>query len=450
MYHHNQKKLLYVIVGLGKTGLSCVSHLLKEGHSVAVTDDRTIPPGLHELRTCFPQVPACVGAFSQEMLSQADILVLSPGVPKTHPLIQAQIKRGVPVWGDIELFVQRAKAPIIAVTGSNGKSTVTTLVGEMALAAGLQVKMGGNLGTPALNLLSDGCDLYVLELSSFQLESLEHLKARAAVVLNISPDHLDRYPVFEDYVKAKQRIYTHCQIPIFNREDALSTQGIPLPEHSVSFGLDQPALGHFGLVQDQDTHYFVLGEDRLFSADDIKLKGAHQWSNILASLALGKAVGLPLSAMIKTIKTFPGLPHRCEWVGCYRGVDWYNDSKGTNVGASIAAIKGLGKTAKGKVILIAGGVGKQADFTSLRSAVSQYVKTVLLLGRDAPQIAQALEGTCHILHTKDFYEAVEQAHQLASSGDVVLLSPACASFDMFEGFDKRGEAFMKTVRAFYE
>lgn len=450
MHHHNQKKSLYVIVGLGKTGLSCVHYLLESGHLVAVTDDRAIPPGLHELRTSFPQVPVCVGEFSEEMLSQADVLVLSPGVPKAHPLVQAQINRGACVLGDIELFAKQAKAPIVAITGSNGKSTVTTLVGEMAKEAGLNVGVGGNLGTPALSLLSEEVALYVLELSSFQLETTDHLKANTAVVLNISPDHLDRYPVFDDYVKAKQKIYVNCKSPVFNREDLLSARGLQLSEQAVSFGLDRPLPGHFGMIEADSTHYFAYGEEKLFSIHDIKLRGRHQWSNVLASLALGKAIGLPFPAMREAAKKFPGLPHRCEWIGSYQEVDWYNDSKGTNVGAAIAAIEGLGQTAKGKLILIAGGVGKQADFSDLRSSVSRYVKSALLLGRDANQIAKALDGTCDIRHIKDFYEAVGLANQLVEAGDIVLLSPACASFDMFEGFDKRGEAFIKTVRAFYE
>lgn len=450
MHHHNQKKSLYVIVGLGKTGLSCVHYLLKAGHSVAVTDDRAIPPGLHELRTHFPQLPICVGEFSEEMLSKADVLVLSPGVPKAHPLVRAQLDRGACILGDIELFAQQARSPIIGITGSNGKSTVTTLVGEMAREAGLNVGVGGNLGTPALSLLSEDTALYVLELSSFQLETTDHLKANTAVVLNISPDHLDRYPIFDDYVKAKQKIYTHCEIPVYNREDDLSFQGVPLSEKAISFGLDTPSAGHFGMIAADETYYFAYGEERLFSIDDIKLRGRHQWSNILASLALGKAVGLPFPAMIRAACQFPGLPHRCEWIGCYQGVDWYNDSKGTNVGAAIAAIEGLGQTAKGKLILVAGGVGKQADFSDLRPSVSKYVKSALLLGKDADQIAEALDGICTISRVKDFYETVEVANQIAQPGDIVLLSPACASFDMFEGFDKRGEAFIKTVRAFYE
>lgn len=443
---NSNKKPLYVIVGLGKTGLSCVHYLSRFEYSIAVTDDRAIPPGLNELRTDYPQIPICVGEFSEQMLSQADVLVLSPGVSKAHPLIRAQLDRGVSIIGDIELFAKEACAPIVGITGSNGKSTVTTLVGEMAKASGLKVGVGGNLGTPALNLLSEDMELYVLELSSFQLETTEYLKANAAVVLNISPDHLDRYPVLDDYIKAKQKIYNHCKVPVFNREDARS---VPLlleeGADAISFGLDAPPLNHFGMLGE----YFSYGDEKLFSIHDVKLRGRHQWSNILASLALGKAIGLPLPAMITTALEFKGLPHRCEWIGCYESVDWYNDSKGTNVGATVAAIEGLGQTAKGKLILIAGGVGKQADFSELRSSVSQYVKLTLLLGKDAKQIENAIEGACDIRHVKDFYEAVEAANKVAAPGDIVLLSPACASFDMFEGFDKRGEAFMKIVRTFY-
>lgn len=413
-----------VIIGLGKTGLSCIRYLLKKNTDIAIVDNRINPPGLPELKNYSPNVPVYLGCFHENILSQADELVISPGVSLKEPAIAKQIKNGKPVIGDIELFARAARAPIIAITGSNGKSTVTTLVGEMAKCAGINVGVGGNLGIPALDLLTaPEPDLYVLELSSFQLETTYSLKAKAAVVLNISPDHMDRYENIEEYKAAKMRIYNGCEVAVIEGEwNLFSTEG----------------------------NYLTYEKQKLLSIDKLKIKGRHQVSNALAALALGAAAGLPMAAMLKALREFPGLPHRCQWVAKINNVDYYNDSKGTNVGAAKAAIEGLGRgtghCALTKIILIAGGQGKGADFSELFPVVEKYVRAVILIGQDAPKIKTALTGACKILFAESMREAVKFAAQEAQPGDMVLLSPACASFDMFNNFEHRGEVFCEDVR----
>jgi len=414
----NNNTKLKVIVGLGKTGLSCVRYLAKYGCNIAVVDNREDPPGLQELQQDFFNIPIHVGGFPEEILSKADELIISPGISLKEPAIAKQIKTGIPAIGDIELFARSARAPIVAVTGSNGKSTVTTLVGEMAKCAGLRVKVGGNLGTPALDLLTGPeADLYVLELSSFQLETTYSLKAAAAVVLNISPDHLDRYQNLEEYRAAKMRIYNGCKVKVI------------------------PKQNEFGICD----NYLIYAKQKLVAIDKLKIKGQHNITNVLAALALGKAVNLPMPAMLQALEEFKGLPHRCQWVANINDVDWYNDSKGTNVGATKVAIEGLGKNVNGKIILIAGGIGKGADFSLLFDAVKQYVRSLILIGQDAPKLKQALSNATDIKMCATMQDAVETAQQSAQSGDIVLLSPACASFDMFDNFEHRGAVFMHLV-----
>lgn len=442
------QKNLRVIVGLGQTGFSCARYLIAQGYSVVVTDNRSIPPALHQLRANFPQIPVYLDSYPEDILSQAKELIVSPGVALTEPAIAKQIARGVSVIGDIELFVRCVKAPVVAITGSNGKSTVTSLVGEMVRYAGKNVRVGGNLGTPALDLLQkQEPDLYVLELSSFQLETTYSLQAATAVVLNVSPDHMDRYANFEAYVKAKQRIYHDCKVPIINRDEVSSTEGIRFSIEPISYGLTKPGANQFGIYEDNGEVYLAYGNERLLAASKLKIKGRHQMSNALAALALGHAVGLPFPAMIEALQQFPGLPHRCQWVAKHHDVDWYNDSKATNVGATCAAIAGLSHDVKGKLILIAGGLGKNADFSSLREPIAQHVRSVILMGKDARLIEQVLRGVVNVVHADGMEQAVLLASQEAQPEDAVLLAPACASFDMFEGFAKRGEAFMMAVRS---
>jgi UDP-N-acetylmuramoylalanine--D-glutamate ligase len=432
---------LKVIIGLGKTGISCIHHLIKLNCNIAVVDSRLNPPKLREVRQQFPQIPIHLGSFNENILFQAQELIISPGVSLSEPVIISCLKRGVKVIGDIELFARATQIPIIAITGSNGKSTVTSLVGEMIIAAGKRVGIGGNLGIPALELLEQKVDFYVLELSSFQLENTYSLKAMVATILNISPDHLDRYQNFNSYLQAKQRIYTNCHSAVINRDNYLSYAQINLPHKVISFGDSRPNIHDFGIDQD----YLMIGNEKILSLSQLKIKGLHNATNALAALALCKAIGLPLQKTLNALCSFSGLPHRGQWVANVNGVDWYNDSKGTNVGATVTAIEGFGKNIKGKIILIAGGVGKNADFSPLQIVVAKYVKTVVLIGKDALLIQQALIGSSEILLASSLSDAVILCAKEAVPGDVVLLSPACASYDMFHNFEHRGSMFMREV-----
>jgi UDP-N-acetylmuramoylalanine--D-glutamate ligase len=437
---------LTVVIGLGKTGLSCIRYLLQQGYNIAVIDSRENPPCLEEFKKNFSQVPLILGAFDANLLAQAKELIVSPGLSLQEPSIAKQISKGILAIGDIELFARYAIAPIVGVTGTNGKSTVTTLVGERARNAGLNVRVGGNLGTPALDLLDDQAELYVLELSSFQLETTYSLKTAAAVVLNITPDHMDRYATLAEYIAAKQRIYLNCKIPVINRDDKTSYSGLMPNVKAISFGLNESHQDEFGLRPSPSGEtYLTWGDRNLLSIDELQIKGRHQVANALAALALGQAVNLPMDVMLQTLKTFKGLIHRCQWVANIDGVDWYNDSKGTNVNSTLAGIEGLGGSIKGKLILIAGGLGKQQDFSPLRLPIAKYVKTVVLIGQDAKLISQALDNVTQIKFAESLEQAVIIAKQTATKGDAVLLSPACASFDMFRNFEHRGEVFIALV-----
>lgn len=438
---------LQVVVGLGKTGLSCVRYLVAQGFSVAVMDSRAQPPGLDELQRDFPDIPLVAGEFSAELCLQAERLIVSPGVSLREPAIAAAIEQGIPAIGDIELFVLAAKAPIVAITGSNGKSTVTTLVGEMAKTAQWQVGVGGNLGTPALELLSDvEPDLYVLELSSFQLETTYSLHAAAAVILNLSEDHMDRYDGLDDYFRAKLRIYHNCHKAIINRDANLSYPSHTFEDH-LSFGLNVPADDNFGLREESGQVFLAQGSKNLLDVKELKIKGRHQQANALAALALGSAVHIPMSAMLETLRHFQGLAHRCQWVGVKDGVSWFNDSKATNVGAALATLEGLGSDIHGKLIVIAGGLGKNADFHPLAPSLQKYARQLILMGQDAPLIAAAVEHSVPIDYASSLEQAVSLAQRHAQPGDAVVLAPACASFDMFNNFEHRGELFMAAVRS---
>lgn len=431
-----------IIVGLGKTGLSCVRYLVEQGYKIAVVDSRMNPPGLEELQQKFPQIPLYLGDFNTKILLQADEIILSPGVGLHTPAIAECLQHGIKVIGDVELFARVVKVPVVAITGSNGKSTVTSLVGMMAEMAEKKVKVGGNLGVPVLDLLEQNIELYVLELSSFQLETTYSLKPAASVVLNISPDHMDRYQNFNEYLTAKQRIYSGCKVAIINRDDHLSYADVSLPQKIISFGVGLPDENNFGIAN----NYLVCGNKKLLQLNEIKIKGLHNMANALAALALGSAINLPLEAMLQTLRNFAGLAHRCQWVANINNVDWYNDSKGTNIGATKSAIEGLGASNK-KIVLIIGGIGKDADFTELRNVVTKYVRAAVLIGKDATLIKKALSGTTKILHASSMHDAVAICAQEAQTHDIVLLSPACASFDMFNNFEHRGNVFMQEVKA---
>lgn len=445
-----QRGGLRVVVGLGKTGLSCVRFLRGRGYPVAVNDTRENPPGLADLRTEFPDVQVSLGSLDQNLLLQAKEIVVSPGISIKEPELQsAYLTAGIPLVGDIDIFCREVSAPIIAITGSNAKSTVTTLVGLMAQNAGIDTGVGGNLGTPVLDMLREKGEqaLYVLELSSFQLETTHALKAAVAVVLNISEDHMDRYGSMQDYHQAKHRIFRHCHRYVINRDDPLT---VPLIEDSIaktSFGLSAPDLNQFGILLAAGEKYLARGREKLMPVREMKIRGDHNVANALSALALGEAVNLPMDMMLKTLREFAGLPHRCELVTERDGIAWYNDSKGTNVGSTLAAINGLGAAIGGKLVLIAGGVGKGQDFSPLSAPLMKYAKALVLIGEDAPKIDAAVSGTVKKVNAVTLRDAVEKARALAGSGDAVLLSPACASFDMFKNYEDRGQQFVATVNA---
>lgn len=441
---------LHVVVGLGVTGLSCIRYLHQQQIPVAVTDTRSQPPGLEELKTNYPDIEVAVGGLSEALLSKAQTLVLSPGLSLRTPSIAAQIAQGKPVIGDIELFARAVKGPVLSITGSNAKSTVTTLVGLMVKASGLTARVGGNLGVPALDLLlqqpNQPNPIYILELSSFQLETTYSLHSQVAAVLNVTPDHMDRYRDLNEYADTKRRIYQHCQIAVCNRDDPLTECGYHFKQRRFYFTLQEPVQNEFGLREKNKDTYLAFENENLMPVTELPIRGRHYQANALAALAIGHSVGLPMEKMLAVLREFKGLAHRCQLVCELNGIAWYNDSKGTNVGATLAAIEGLGKEITGKLILIAGGVGKGADFSSLKPAVSQYVRTALLMGEARSILAETFQESCEVIVVADMAEAVQRAAQKAHPGDCVLLSPACASYDMFRHFEHRGEVFMELVR----
>ncbi len=434
-----------IVVGLGKSGMSLVRFLAQQGVRFAVVDTRANPPELATLQRDFPAVEVRCGELDAEFLCRACELLVSPGVALATPALREAAARGVRMSGDIDLFARYAKAPIIAITGSNAKSTVTTLVGDMAKAAGKKVAVGGNLGTPALELLAEDVELYVLELSSFQLETTAQLNAEVATCLNISEDHMDRYADIAAYHQAKHRIFRGARQVVINADDALSRPLIGEQVPCWTFGLGKPDFKRFGLLEHKGERHLGFGFDALLPVSALKVRGAHNQANTLAALALGHAVGLPMAAMLEALQAFTGLPHRCQWLRELREVSYYDDSKATNVGAALAAIEGLGADITGKLLLVAGGDGKGADFSALKKPVAQFCRAVILLGRDASRLADALGDGVPQVRVQSLDEAVQQAAELAQAGDAVLLSPACASLDMFKNFEQRGQLFAHAV-----
>jgi UDP-N-acetylmuramoylalanine--D-glutamate ligase len=433
-----------LVVGLGKTGLSVARFLSQRGVPVAIVDSRALPPGLEALRSGPPaDVALFLGGFKPEAFERAEQVIVSPGVSVREPLIAAAAARGIPVIGDVELFAQSITAPVIAVTGSNGKSTVTTLVNAMAQRAGKEVRMGANIGTPVLDLVAEHePDLYVLELSSFQLETTYSLRPAAAVVLNISADHMDRYPDLDAYMSAKQSIYRHAAVQVVNTDDPLVT-ALAFPDRpQIRYTLGVPAAGEYGLREYHGARWLARGDEPIMPVSGMRMDGRHNVSNTLAALALGEAAGLARGGMIEAINEFRGLPHRMQLVANQAGIRWYNDSKGTNVGATLAAIDG----AEGRVVLIAGGDAKGADLALLAPAMRAKGRGAVLIGRDAPRVREVLQSVVPIEQAADMQEAVELAARMAQPGDCVLLSPACASTDMYRDYQERGELFVKAVR----
>ena len=441
-----------VIVGLGKTGASCVRYLAKLGIAAAATDSRAAPPGLQELGALASSIDIRLGRFDLSLLDGATQLLISPGVSLEEPIATEARARGIPVLGDIELFAHAAGAPVIGVTGTNGKSTVTSLVAHMATAAGRRVLAGGNLGRPALDLLEEPVpDLYVLELSSFQLETTSTLELAAAAVLNVTADHMDRYPSIDAYAQAKARIFARAATVVLNADDlrvsamrrtALERAAGRVPPRIVTFSVGR-GDADFTVAHHGSKSWLSRGGQELLDVARMKISGVHNIANALAALALGEAAGLPMAAMRGALETFPGLKHRSEFVADIAGVRYVNDSKGTNVGATIAAVAGL----EGPLVLIAGGEGKGQDFAPLAAAFGDKVRRVVLIGKDAPVLDAALAGVCPTERAATLPDAVRAAAAAAKPGDTVLLSPACASLDMFRDYNHRGEVFAASVRA---
>ncbi len=441
--HSNKQRAL---IGMGKTGLSCARFLRDHGENFSWFDTREVPPGLTDIGKLFPDADFYCGDLDASILSIASEIIVSPGVSVMEPALQVAAQAGVHLIGDIELFVRSTQKPIIAITGSNAKSTVTTLVGEMAEACGLHAGVGGNLGTPVLDMLADDAknDCYVLELSSFQLETTFSLQAAVAIILNISEDHMDRYGSLQDYTQAKHKIYNNARYVVFNRADYLTSPPPNALSHSSSFGLDDCEYG-VGVAEHNGENWLMLDRSiPLMCAADIHVAGSHNLANVAAAFAIASAAGWDLVACANAVRQFKGLPHRCQWVAEKNGVRFYNDSKGTNIGATVAAIEGLASNKN--IVLIAGGDGKGADFSQLAPVVNQHVRQLVLIGRDAEEIATACADIAHV-RANSMIDAVQKSQNIATAGDVVLLSPACASFDMFDGYEDRGRQFCAAVEA---
>ena len=443
-----QRGGLKVVAGLGISGVAAVNFLHEKGYRVAVTDSRANPPGSDKIPA---DVQTCFGQFDQELLLSAEEIIISPGLDPKQPEIQAAMAKGIPVVSEIQILRRATDKPIVAITGSNAKSTVTTLFGLMAQDAGKKVAVGGNLGRPALDLTKDDPELYVLELSSFQLEATSNLNADVAVVLNMSEDHLDRHGDMMGYHTAKHRIFQGVKKVVHNRDDSLTRPLVPDATPMQSFGLNAPDLNQYGVLrEDNGSMWLARGRERLIQSSELYIQGTHNIANALACLALGEAIGLPLESMLETLKTFKGLEHRCEFVKEINGVRYYNDSKGTNIGATLAAIDGLGAAIEpqgGKIAIILGGQGKGQDFTALREALAKYAKVAVLIGADRAIIETAIAGTTEIVNVETLEQAVHICQDKTVANDVVLLSPACASLDMFKSYGQRGHAFVACVAA---
>ena len=438
-----------VIVGLGVTGLSVARFFARNNQPFVVMDTRSNPPLLSMFNQQFPNRDCLCGPLDQELLCNAQQIILGPGLPLAMPEIQAAQQAGVEVIGDIELFARSAPAPIVAITGSNGKTTVTTLVGEMAKAGGLQVLVGGNIGVPALDLLvEDTPDYYILELSSFQLETTQKLNAHIAVVLNVTEDHMDRYANFGAYHAAKIRVFFGVKTMLVNRDAPLSRGLVAQDVKEISFGMRQPDLKDFGIVRGQEGQFFAKGFMHLMPVSDLCMRGQHNQSNALAAMAMVDSMGALNEGALNACASFPGVKHRCQTVAVKAGVTYINDSKATNVGATLAALSGLSaELATGQSLhIILGGQGKGADFSILSNGLGSTIKTALIMGEDAPAITQAVTNHVETIQVGNMAEAVHKAAELACEGDIVLLSPACASFDMYPSYEHRGDDFISKVQ----
>ncbi len=432
-----------VVVGMGRTGLSVARYLAKAGWRLAVMDDRAAPPEAEAIRSISPEIVVHTGSFDHRLVHGARMVVASPGVALGDPIFAAAKSAGADVLGDIELFAGAADAPVVGITGTNGKSTVTTLVGRMAERSGVRVRVGGNLGQPALDLLGRGpTDLYVLELSSFQLEATSSLRLKAGAVLNLSADHMDRYGSLEEYAAAKARIFAHAETAIINADDAEVCKMPRAGQRTFRFSVRAGTAAEYTLAEDSGQTWLTARGELVMPVSALKIVGRHNAANALASLAIGDALRLPRDAMVDELEEFAGLPHRTQFVADVRGVRYVNDSKGTNVGATVAAVVGM----PGPLIVIVGGDGKNQDFTPLAANFRGKVRRAVLIGRDARTIATVVADVCDIEFCKTLEDAVRAAARAAQPGDTVLLSPACSSLDMFRDYTHRGSVFTAAVR----
>lgn len=432
-----------MVFGMGQTGLSIARYLRRKNIDATYVDSRDEPPGLDELKKIAPDAHIVLGKLTRKLLKGIKRIIVSPGIPDSESLLVQARKAGIEIVSDIEIFVEDTQTDFVAITGSNGKSTVTTLVALMCKSAGKPALAGANLGEPALDLLEEGkADLFVLELSSFQLHRTQNLPAKVSVLLNISPDHLDWHSSEQEYRKAKYRIFSEALAVVFNREDpaaeGCAADGVP----RISFGMDAPEDGQYGIVNENGIDFLARGDKLLLASTEMALIGVHNQANALAALATGELVGLDMSAMLQVLSEFPGLPHRMQFVACIGGVDYINDSKATNVDAAIASVLSVA----GQVVLIAGGQGKGGDFDHLAGSIYEKLRAAIVVGEDAELIASALADLVPVHRAATLSEAVLDASTLAHAGDTVLLAPACASFDQFENFMQRGQHFCDSVR----
>lgn len=439
-----------LVVGLGKTGLSCVRHLRRLGRRVSAVDSRRAPPELEAVSAEFPEVRVTLGGFPWHAFAGAGDIVVSPGVSLEEPALVRAIAEHKPVCGDIELFARAVgSTPVVAITGSNGKSTVTTMVADMLRVDGRRVKVGGNIGMPALSLLDgERPEVYVLELSSFQLETTDSLEPQVAALLNVSADHMDRYADVDAYARTKARIFAGDGAMVLNRDDARVAAMATAGRRVIFYTLGVPEHDEFGLRPGDGGEILSHGETPVVAARELKVVGSHNVANALAAMAVASVLGVPYASMARALKAFRGLPHRCQLIAEAGGVRWFDDSKATNVGATVASIDGLGGADDGdpRLMLIAGGDAKDADFHALTEPLARHVRLLVLIGRDAARIRAVAPPAVETIEATDMADAVGIAHRRAREGDTVLLAPACASFDMYASYEARGDDFASRVR----